>query len=176
MIVPNVGGDSLSSAANQWQNLKNWLGTNYQVHLQLLNPPASEENLQQAEEELGYSIPSTLGDLIRLNNGETIQSDGIFGARRLMSIFEQVLVYRELSEDDRFPKKVIHPFLVSGGGDYYCIDLATGKVVEWWNEGGINGEISASLSDFLKAFNEALNKGNYVFVEGFSGLVDKNDL
>lgn len=166
----------MDSTVDQWQKLKIWLETNYQSHLELLNPPAAEDAVRQAEQKLGYSLPGSLTALLKLNDGESNNSDGLFGTWRLMPVSEQVESYNELSGDDRFPGKEIHPFLVSGGGDYYCIELATGKVVEWWHEGGVDGVISDSLSDFLSRFNDALIDGNYLVVDGFRGLVDKNDL
>ena len=165
-----------SPSAEQWQSLKQWLESNYQEHLRLLNPPANQAILKQAEDDLGYLLPGQLVEILIINDGETTDSKGLFGTRRLMSVTEQVAAYKFLRGDKRFPEKQLHPFLESGGGDYYCVDLSNGKIIEWWHEGGNNGEISASVTEFLKAFNRSLVDGNYVIIEGLAGLVDKGDL
>lgn len=168
--------NSLGPTAGEWRRLMGWLENNYREHLQLLNHPVDQNTLGQAENDLGYPLPKSLVEIMVVNNGEAASSDGLFGTWRLLSVSEQVSAYKFLRGDERFPDKKLHPFLESGGGDYYCIDLSSSKIVEWWHEGGYNGEISGSLTEFLKAFNIALIEGNYVQVEGFSGLVDKSDL
>ena len=176
LLTSMAESNSLSPTTSEWQRLLGWVKSNYREHLQLLNYPVDQNALRQAEKDLGYPIPKELVDVLVINDGEAASSDGLFGAWRLLSVSEQVEANKFLSGDERFPDKQLHPFLESTGGDYYCIDISSSQIVEWWHEGGYNGEISGSLTEFLKAFNMALIEGNYVKVEGFSGLVDKSDL
>ena len=169
-------GYASSATAGEWKRIKQWLEANYRQHLPLLNHPVEQKILAQTEQELGYPLPGALVDVMLINNGEAADSDGLFGTWRLLSVSEQVAAYRFLSGDERFPEKKFHPVLESGGGDFYCIDLSSNALVEWWHEGGYNGAVSPGLAEFLQAFNQSLLDGDYVIVEGLSGLADKSEL
>lgn len=43
-----------------------------------LNPPATEIELRQAEEELGFSLPAELRELYLIHNGESEDGPGLF--------------------------------------------------------------------------------------------------
>jgi hypothetical protein len=46
--------------------------------LSTLNPPCPEETIREAERRLGFRLPSSLAVLLRLNNGQQLDSPGLF--------------------------------------------------------------------------------------------------
>ncbi|TXI94619.1 MAG: hypothetical protein E6Q34_04425 [Burkholderiaceae bacterium] len=165
-----------ASSAYEWMHIRAWLKKNYTQHLALLNPSATDKNIESAQVRLGYSIPSELIAVLKINNGESLGSQGLFGTWKFLSIEDQVKEYKILLADDRFPRRRYLPFLISGGGDYYCIDLSNHKVIEWSNELGMNGVRASGFAEFLRLFSTDLKKGRYIKVHDIHGLVDKEDL
>lgn len=171
-----AAGHSGNSSASEWDQIKAWLSQNHPQHLPLLNPGATKDKIKSVKSQLGYKLPAELISVLRVNDGESHKSHGLFGTLRLLPVAEQITEYKILLTDERFPRARYHPILLSGGGDYYCIDLRTGEVVEWWHEGGVNGIVAQSLTEFLRDFSSQLRKGQFVSVPDIRGLVDKDDL
>jgi hypothetical protein len=44
------------------------------------NPPCPEETLRAVEQRLGFSLPSPLAEILRINNGQAFDRPGIFKA------------------------------------------------------------------------------------------------
>ena len=54
----------------------------------VLNPPASDESIQELSNALGFSLPPTLIELLRLADGE---ADGSGGRASAFKLLEQLL-------------------------------------------------------------------------------------
>ena len=50
-----------------------------------LNPPATDADLASLASVIGQTVPEQLTALLRLANGETVASDGLFGGESLLS-------------------------------------------------------------------------------------------
>lgn len=164
------------SGGERWNEIKAWLDDNYPAHLPLLNAGAERSKIAQVEVELGYAFPAHVTQVFLMNDGESTESQGLFGTWRLLPLNEQV---REISgslNDYRFEKGMFHPLMISGGGDYYGFEPGSEKMFEWNHEIGLVELKAASFDEFLKDFADGLKNGQFVKVEGIRGLVDRDEL
>ncbi|MEV0184693.1 SMI1/KNR4 family protein [Streptomyces sp. NPDC050625] len=70
---------ALSSAIEAWTRIFRWLTENTPAHTDALNPPASEEQIAQAESEMGVSLPAELRQILMMNNGSTAKHRSLTG-------------------------------------------------------------------------------------------------
>lgn len=82
--------------------------------------PCSEEEIQKAEEYVGFSFPEELKALLRETNGDRFL---LLSAERIMEhVRLNREIYPEYLEPDEFEEKVDRfvYFATNGCGDYYC--------------------------------------------------------
>jgi len=151
-----------------------------------LNPLATEAEIAAVEKTLGVRFPKSVRDTYLIHNGESQESDGLFGLWRLLPLDEVVTKSNELAELSRqyefhdFDPSLMIPILESSG-DFYCVESsAAGEetpVVEWWHESPSHEIKSPSFGEFVEAFIEKLNRGGYVYRPNeLKGLIDIDDL
>src|SRR4051812_33731134 len=91
--------------------LEAWLAKNAPPLLQLLNPPASADDIKAFEARNSIKLPPAIRELYAIHDGESEDSGGIFGCLQWMPLSQ---VAEEI-ESQEF--KGMFPFLLSGGGD-----------------------------------------------------------
>jgi cell wall assembly regulator SMI1 len=100
LISLTAAGDDINAMKTGWEDFVNWLSASHPDYISLLNRPASIEDIDAAEAKLGYVLPEQLSVLLKINNGESSQSEGVFGTWRFLSLPEQVSSYNELRGDE----------------------------------------------------------------------------
>ncbi|CAH8715352.1 SMI1/KNR4 family protein [Paenibacillus melissococcoides] len=107
-----------------------------------LHPPATEMELRQAEEELGFPLPAELRELYRIHNGESEAGPGLFFGLPFLSLDSMLTEWRiwaELEEEyawegehfsvpaawikERYINRYWLPISKDWGGNHLGIDL-----------------------------------------------------
>ncbi len=142
--------------------IKKWLDTNAPDLLKLLNPPATNDDLSAFESANDLVLPQEVRELYLIHNGESEDSDGLFGCMKLLPL-ESIEEEIELMEHEG-----IIPLFLCGGGDSYFVKSFDSvnpdqRIYECWHESPEDETvIAASLSQFLSDFCEKLENGQFV--------------
>jgi hypothetical protein len=171
-----------------FSDIEQWLSRNAPGLLKLLNPPASREQIANAERQLGVKLPSALVAAYAIHDGESAQSDGLFGLWKWLPLAQVCERHNELMDvrediiSAGFNPSTAVPILESGGGDIIYL-VARDKMddpplLELVARAGPAKNVwHASLSIFLRDFVTKLNNGQYVYRPSeLQGLIDTDDL
>jgi cell wall assembly regulator SMI1 len=160
--------------------IEEWLQSNALDFLALLNPPATHDNLSDFESRNDLVLPPEVRDLYLIHNGESDDSDGLFGCWKLLPLGKIEEEIELMGHEGRVP------LFLSGGGDSYYIKSfdATNpdhKLYECWHEQPDDETVVAdSLAQFLSDFCDELHKGQYVrdpdTENPLKALVNRDDL
>lgn len=164
-----------SKVAVEWLKILSWLGEEYRCHLTFISQPGSISTIESVELELGYMLPEGLKSIHLLNDGESSESQGLFGGWRLLSLTEQRDTQVQFLQEYGQEGRVYHPVMESGGGDYYCIDLESGRIIEYSHEIGPDEVVSNSLEEFLSNFNKDIRLGKYKPMRGMNALFHESE-
>lgn len=162
--------------ASHWKAIAAQIEASLPAHEARLRPGASIAEIDAAEAKLGYALPQSVVEVMTLNDGETVESDGLFGTWRLLPLQEQLAEIDGSLNDSRFSKGQFHPLLLSGGGDYYGIEPSTGKMWAWNHELGMVEVAWPSFGAFLEDFLQKWKRGEFLAVPEFDGLVARDEL
>jgi cell wall assembly regulator SMI1 len=128
------------------ERLDKWLAENRPEYYEGLAKGASEKDIATLESKLGVTLPDEFKELLKWRNGQKSDNfDSIYYTFSFMSADDIEGTRRENNELLKagdfdqpnwwFPEYV--PFLVSAGGDNYCIDYAgsfggtKGQIIVW---------------------------------------------
>ena len=122
-----------------------------------IQPPCPEEEIAEAEKEVGYTFPKELRDLLRETNGDKWL---ILSARE---IIEQAKLNKELQEiysDEEFAKELdkFIFFATNGCGDYYCYRVGSDGVPDettiyiWEHEEYIWKKVASNMTEFITRY------------------------
>ena len=171
---------------SRWESIDHWLAEHAPEVVASLNPPATEAEVAKVEGTLGIRFPESVRRTYLIHNGESKQSDGLFGMWRLLSLEEVVSRSNELArlseqyDRDDFEASLMIPILESSGDFYYVESSEAGEetaVVEWWHESPSRTIKARSFIEFMDRFIERLRTGGYVYLPGeLKGLIDVDDL
>jgi cell wall assembly regulator SMI1 len=156
------------------ERLDRWLAANRPEYYKGLAPGASEKEIAAVEAKLGVTLPDELRELLKWRNGQkSTRFGGIYHTFALMSakdIEETRRAYNKLLEEGDFeeenwwfPEYV--PFLVSAGGDNYCIDYVgsfggtKGQIIVWNHDYESRPIEYADFHHWLQTIVEALEHG-----------------
>lgn len=156
-----------------------------------LNPPATVEQIEEAEQQMGIKLPDVVRDLYLTHNGESDDGPGLFFGLPFLSL-EVMLAewqnYVEISEDEELqqiesysvPEEWIKeqyfnrhwiPIAHDDGGNYLGIDLdpddsgIRGQVINFGRDETVKFVIAHNLTDLLKYIAETLKNGIYTVDE-----------
>ncbi|MEV5158696.1 SMI1/KNR4 family protein [Streptomyces sp. NPDC053728] len=71
--------NALTSAVEAWARFTQWLSECAPIHADALNPPATEEQIEQAESRMGVRLPLELRQVLMINNGTTARKRTLSG-------------------------------------------------------------------------------------------------
>ena len=142
----------ISPITEAWNRISAWLQSHAPTTLQLLQPPATEEQLQHLATQTNLELPEDFKDFYRLMNGTDPEGNGCglfpacdewdemaFSPLAVEKILQDWQLQKELLETGNFADLEAQPgdgiapdwwnigwipFASNGGGDLYCIDLA----------------------------------------------------
>ena len=182
-----------------WIQLENWLSAHWPSGLAELNPPATDQEIASLEAALGVSLPKDFVDCLKVHNGQSPTSGGLFDGSEFLScaaIQGQWSVWKDLLDSGEFdgiesePQEGIRsdwwnarwiPFTHNGGGDHLCIDLApgegghVGQVITMWHDMGERAVQAKSFRAWFSEYVAAVVAGDYVYSDDYGGLVHKDD-
>jgi cell wall assembly regulator SMI1 len=76
----------MENVTRDWNRIEAWLKIYLPEAIEDLNPPASEDAIQQAEDVLGITLPDSFKTLYRLHNGQRQESFGVFFGQSFLSL------------------------------------------------------------------------------------------
>lgn len=151
-----------------------------------LNPPATQEELRKAEEELGFSLPAELRELYLIHNGEREGGPGLFFGLPFLSVEEMMAEwkiwvgleeeYAFMGEHDSVPARWIKeryinrywlPISRDWGGNHLGIDMdpdefgQAGQVINFGRDEEVKYVIARSVTDLLRFIRDTAKQGNF---------------
>jgi cell wall assembly regulator SMI1 len=178
-----------------WVRFEKWLENNAPHLLDLLNPGASQADIDKLETLIGKKLPDDFIEFYKIHNGQQqIGCDGIIDSEFLLSIddiINQWECWQSLLESGQFqdagefmtsePDKGIKndwwnslwvPFTYNNSGDHICIDLDPtsdgnfGQVMHMWHDSGNRDLYANSFTEWISNYIIGLEIGKYVYEEG----------
>jgi len=155
-----------------------------------LNPPATEAELRQAEEELGFPLPPELRELYQIHNGEKEEGTGLFFGLPFLSLdgmLSERRVWAELEEEyalegghhsvpagwikERYINRRWLPISKDWGGNNIGVDLdpdehgLAGQVINFGRDEEVKYVIARQVRHFLQFIRDTAKAGNYTIVQ-----------
>jgi cell wall assembly regulator SMI1 len=174
----------VSVVADLWSRWERWLTVHASDLLAELRPPATPEAVSAAEERLGLSLPADFRASLAVHDGAE-EVNGLIGDWDLMeldNVVHQARLMRQMVADNLFgdacgdPHDAIDstwwnpawvPFVSSGSGHFYCIDLApapggtVGQIIVFFHDDGQRLLVADSYRQWLAAVVSDLERGVY---------------
>ncbi|MED1218197.1 SMI1/KNR4 family protein [Bacillus paralicheniformis] len=174
------------------QTMMKQLHTELKLHFRpFLNPPAAEEDIQKAENEMEVTFPEELRALYLTHNGEKESGPGLFFGLPFLSLQEMITEWRiwkelegdeELGEIDAYSvppcwikEKYVNrrwiPISRDYGGNHIGIDLdpdqegQAGQVINFGRDEEIKYVIAHHVTDLLIHITNTLKHGHYTIDE-----------
>ena len=163
----------MNISIEKWKKIKNHLNNE---QIASLNPPASSSDINELEKAIKHKIPEDFKNFIKIHNGQSINSIGIFNGLSFLStkhIYSNWSIWKELLDYGDFSKNTVKnspeiladwwniswiPFTDNGSGDHLCIDLSPsisgtyGQIIEVLHDNNTRTLISNSFSEWLNFF------------------------
>ncbi|HLJ97345.1 MAG TPA: SMI1/KNR4 family protein [Gemmataceae bacterium] len=184
-----------------WRRLESWIRENAPEILATLQPGATTEELQQAEDELRVALPKSVRDFYRIHNGQATDKYGftaqmfLYGWQvpNLKRVVHQWKGWKEVLERGAFqgvrstPDKGVRndwwnvkwiPVTQNASGDHLCIDLApakggaVGQMISVWHDAPERSIVGASFQEWVERFATGLEKGAYVYSKSYGGIIE----
>ncbi|MGB5792501.1 SMI1/KNR4 family protein [Poseidonibacter sp.] len=183
----------------KFDKFKQWLSLNYSDGLLDLNPPASDDEIEELTRTIGVDLPEDFISVLKIHNGQKGESAWLFDSQEFLStkrIIEEFNIWKNLLDkelqgkvsnpddgvkNDWWNKKWI-PITSDGCGDHYCLDLSPsptgtkGQVITLWYESSEREIVSQSFSQWFEEYLSELNTGNLVYSKEYNSIVHKDEL
>lgn len=123
-----------------------WLAANRPGYYVLLQPGATDAELDAVEARFSLTLPAAFRQLYRWRNGQDPMSSAPLQGNRSFCTLEEIADTKGMLDgmigsdfdDPRYWRRGWVPFLHNGGGSYLCLDLAAedgghpGQLVAFW--------------------------------------------
>lgn len=183
----------------KFEKFKQWLTLNYSDGLLDLNPPATNEEIEELKNALGVDLPDDFISVLKIHNGQKGDSAWLFDSQEFLSthrIIEEFNTWKNLLEtelqgkistpDDGVKSDWWNvnwiPFTSDGCGDHYCIDLSPtangtkGQIITLWYELAEREIVSKSFFSWFDEYIEQLYSGDLVYSKEYNSIVHKDEL
>jgi cell wall assembly regulator SMI1 len=183
----------------EFDEFKQWLSLNYSDGLLDLNPPASDDEIEELTNTLGVELPEDFIQVLKIHNGQKGEAAWLFDSQEFLStkrIIEEFNIWKNLLEtelqgkvstpDDGVKNDWYNinwiPFTSDGCGDHYCLDLSpnstgiSGQVITLWYESSEREIVSLSFSQWFEEYLCELNTGSLVYSKEYNSIVHKDEL
>jgi cell wall assembly regulator SMI1 len=187
-----------------WRRLESWLRENAPEVFVTLQPGATVEELQQAEDELQVVLPRPVREFYRIHNGQATDRYGftttkfLYGWQvpNLKRVVHQWKGWKEVLERGAFqgvstvPDKGVRndwwnvkwiPITQNSSGDHLCLDLAparggvVGQVISVGHDAPERTIVGTSFQEWVERFATGLEKGVYVYSKGYGGIIKASE-
>lgn len=183
----------------EFERFKQWLSLNYSDGLLDLNPPASDDEIEELTTALGVELPSDFISVLKIHNGQKGEAAWLFDSQEFLSthrIIEEFYTWKNLL-DTELQGKISTPddgvkndwwninwipFTSDGCGDHYCFDLSPnprgikGQVITLWYELSEREIVAGSFSQWFEEYVEQLYRGELLYSEEYNSIVYKDEL
>jgi cell wall assembly regulator SMI1 len=183
-----------------WKRFKNWLQANAPQLLQDLNPPASEDELQQLATLIGAELPADFLAFYRVHNGQKSKLGGLIDAEELLCVSRMIdewTIWNDLLKGGDFDGSTSDPapgvradwwnpgwlpLTYDGAGNHCCLDLApaeggsVGQMIRMWHDDAKRTLLADSFAEWIEQYVTGLESGAYVFSEDYDGIISRDDL
>ena len=183
----------------QFDKFKQWLTINYSDGLLDLNPPASDEEIEELTQAIGVELPRDFISVLKIHNGQKGESAWLFDSQEFLStkrIIEEFNTWKNLL-DTKLKDKISSPddgvkndwwntnwipFTSDGCGDHYCLDLSPssngieGQIITLWYELPEREIVSKSFSQWFEEYINLLNSGELIYSKEYNSIVYKDEL
>lgn len=156
-----------------WQQLENHLSAHNPELLADLNPPATDAQIRELEQEIGVQLPADFVCFLKVHNGQVGQAEPLFEGGRFLSIGEiakESKLWSDLLNAGAFkdfkpePQSGVAanwwsdlwiPFAANDEGDCICLDLepavegAKGQVIQVWHDSSAREVLAGSFEKFV---------------------------
>ena len=151
-----------------------WLASNRPDYYALLQPGATDAELDEVEARLSLKLPEAFRQLYRWRNGQDPGSSNPLQFNRTFSTLEEVASAKEELdsmigsdfEDPKYWRPGWVPFLHNGAGSHLCLDLAAedggqvGQLVAFWKRDRDRPVEYPSLEAWLAALVASMENGS----------------
>lgn len=128
------------------ERMDRWLAANRSGYYALLQPGATDAELDAFEATFSLMLPPAFRQLYRWRNGQDPMSFAPLQMNRTFSTLEEITSTKELLDsmigydfdDPKWWRRGWVPFLHNGGGSHLCVDVAAedggqpGQLVAFW--------------------------------------------
>lgn len=159
------------SVTDIWKNIESVLQDKAPQVLNDWNPPASQQEIQDLEKQIGKKLPEDFKEWLQLHNGQQDVGSWIveFGYFLDTSeIFSNWQINNDVNEDyepenkdDVWWHKRYLPFVGNGGGDSLAMDLKTGSIVKHYHDQGIITGGPDSFKEWLYTVWQVFEAGQF---------------
>lgn len=186
---------------NAWEHIEKWLLKQTPEAESWLNPPATPEEIQEAETTLGITFPEDVKASYLRHNGQSQDAPYLLYGWEWLSlerICSEWSIWKELldagtfagSENNGADQRVLKdwwhsawiPLTYSGSGDHHCLDLApgpqglAGQIIQMWHDEGSRPVMATNFSVWISGFAHALQNGEFVYSEDNFAVLHKDDV
>ncbi|SMG49987.1 Cell wall assembly regulator SMI1 [Marivirga sericea] len=180
--------ESNNSMSENWKTYKKYLEDKLPVYFKRLNPPATNEEIEELENQIGSELPEEFKALYKLNNGEQESwfNGGVMCGMRMFTLSQIKAEIKKLKEiEDQFnfnskwngditPEGTIKsgayyekwiPIFSDNNGNFIGLDLdpdsegVYGQVINFGTDEYDHFIISKSLVEFVDFINKQFENG-----------------
>jgi cell wall assembly regulator SMI1 len=158
--------------------MDHWLAAHRPDYYALLQPGATDVQLDAFEAKFSLRLPDAFRHLYRWRNGQDPKSFTPLQLNRTFSALEDITDTKELLDDligsdfddPKYWRRGWVPFLHNGGGSYLCLDLAAedggtrGQLVGFWKADADRPIEFASLEAWLEQLVSSMEDGSLELV------------
>lgn len=174
------------SDPSEWAGIESWLSGHAPALGPLLNAPATQAELDEAERTMGGRFPPSVRAAYLVHDGESKASAGIFGLWRLLPMAEVVREHEARARAElkhhfgTFTAGRDLPLLISPGGEMVSVQASShGEETAVYEHPrhGPRQQVAPSFAIYLRTFTANLEAGNLVYKpDELQGLISKDDL
>ena len=183
----------------QFDKFKQWLSINYSNGLLDLNPPASDDEIEELTKTIGLELPKDFLSVLKIHNGQKGEAAWLFDSQEFLSthrIIEEFntwknLLNTELQGKVSTPDEGVKndwwninwiPITSDGCGDHYCLDLSPtssgrkGQVITLWYELAEREIVASSFTQWFEDYLEQLYSGELFYSKEHNSIVYKDEI
>jgi cell wall assembly regulator SMI1 len=158
-----------AGVSDQLARLEKWLVKHRRSYHKALRPPATKQQLDQAQGTLGLTLPTDLRALLLWHDGQEGAFVGCFVERWKLLSIQAILDARKELDKAAGTNQVQGwrtewvPFLGDEEGDYVIVDATTtaNAVREFWADHDTHPVVAPSLGAWIAEFVTAVEHGEY---------------
>jgi cell wall assembly regulator SMI1 len=161
------------------RRIDNWLAANRHDYYALLQPGATDAELDAFEARLSLKLPPAFRQLYRWRSGQDPMSSAALQGNRSFCGLEELASTKDLLDgmigydfdDPRYWRRGWVPFLHNGGGSYLCLDLAAedgghpGQLIGFWKHDKDRPVEFPSVEAWLADLADSMEAGELELIE-----------